>query len=205
MNYMLRLLTSFRPSGLALLAAIFLPLLLDSCSTGNPKFDGLPEKLPAIALNGSARTPAHNMQSTEYPFDSNGNYVAEWAAEGERRQGRPAAATNDDEVSREKSHGGKVTGSRKIAVKSKASEPKTKTKNKSGTKEVAKSSDKTTSKSSSATKKPTGSSSVRYVVKKGDTLSSIADKFGSSIAKFKAANGLKSNTLSSGTSLKVPK
>ena len=203
MRNMLRLLTSFRPSYWALLAAVFLPLLLDSCSSSNPKFDGLPEKLPAIALNGSARTPAHNMQSTEYPFDSNGNYVAEWAAEGERRQGRPAAATNDDEVSREKSHGGKVTGSRKIASKSKASESKSKAK--TGTKDVVKSSEKTTSKSSAATKKPATSTSVRYVVKKGDTLSSIADKFGSSTAKIKAANGLKSNTLSAGTSLKIPK
>ncbi len=182
---------------MALLAAVFLPLLLDSCSSTTPKFDGLPEKLPAIALNGSARTPAHSMQSTEYPFDSNGNYVSEWAAEGERRSGRPAAATNDDEVSRQKSHGGQVTGVHKSTAKSKVSDSKAKSKT------TTKSSDKPAAKSSATTKKP--ATSVRYVVKKGDTLSSIADRFDSTIAKIKAANGLKSNTLSAGTVLKVPK
>lgn len=43
-----------------------------------------------------------------------------------------------------------------------------------------------------------------YVVASGDTLSSIAKKFGTSIAKLKSANGLKTNLLRVGQKLRLP-
>lgn len=52
-----------------------------------------------------------------------------------------------------------------------------------------------------AKKKPTGST---YAVVKGDTLSAIARKKGTTVAKIKAANGLTSDFLSIGKKLKIP-
>jgi LysM repeat protein len=44
-----------------------------------------------------------------------------------------------------------------------------------------------------------------YKVKKGDTLSEIAEKFHVPLSKLKKANGLKSNTIRTGQVLKIPK
>lgn len=52
-----------------------------------------------------------------------------------------------------------------------------------------------------AKKKPTGSI---YTVVKGDTLSAIARKKGTTVAKIKAANGMSSDFLSIGKKLKIP-
>lgn len=96
----------------AFMALALLPLALDSCSSTG-KIEGIPENLPDIPLKGSTATPPHTMQSFEYPFDSAGNYVSEWAAEGEKRSGRPAAYSSDDEKKWSGSHGGSVTASRR--------------------------------------------------------------------------------------------
>ena len=58
---------------------------------------------------------------------------------------------------------------------------------------------KTTAKSSG--KKSAGS---KYTVVKGDTLSAIARKKGTSVSKIKAANGLSSDLIRLGQSLKIP-
>lgn len=70
---------------------------------------------------------------------------------------------------------------------------------------------KTVASSSSGKKKSTSSKSTakkssgsKYTVVKGDTLSAIARKKGSSVAKIKAANGLKSDLIRLGQSLKIP-
>src|SRR4051812_27566943 len=89
-------------------ALLSLACWLASCSSN--KIAGVPEKLPEIALAGSTATPAHGMPGYEYPFDPNGNYVGDWAAEGERRAGRSARATDDDEKKWSGSHGGRSTG-----------------------------------------------------------------------------------------------
>lgn len=66
--------------------------------------------------------------------------------------------------------------------------------------------------SSSSSKKSTrtkssgrkSSSGSRYAVSKGDTLYGIARKKGTTVAKLKAANGLKSDLIRPGQSLKIP-
>ena len=63
------------------------------------------------------------------------------------------------------------------------------------------SSKKKSTPSKSTAKKSTGS---RYSVTKGDTLSSIARKKGTSVAKIKAANGLSSDLIRLGQTLKIP-
>ncbi len=116
------------------------------------------------------------MASYEYPFDSNGRYVAEWAAEGERRSGRSASATSEDSSRWSKSHSAS-----------------------SSTRRV--SSSGSSSRSSSSSKSSGGRS---YTVKKGDTLSHIAVRYGTSVKKIMAANGMKSDFLKIGRVLRIP-
>ncbi|MEZ5386979.1 MAG: LysM peptidoglycan-binding domain-containing protein [Prosthecobacter sp.] len=68
---------------------------------------------------------------------------------------------------------------------------------------------KTTSSSSSTAKKSTSttkksSSGSRYTIVKGDTLYGIARKKGTTVAKLKSANGLKSDLIRPGQVLKIP-
>lgn len=60
------------------------------------------------------------------------------------------------------------------------------------------------SSSTSSSRKSTASSGSRYAVTKGDTLYGIARKKGTTVAKLKAANGLKSDLIRPGQSLKIP-
>lgn len=173
-------------SRIAALVLVTLSILLNSCTSPS----GLPDKLPDIALNSTTATPPHHMAGYEYPFDSSGNYVGEWAAEGERRAGRSAIATNSDEDSWSKSHGNRNSTSsmkKAVYVKSKSSTNKKSTGTKTGG------------------DKPKSSSSKKYVVKSSDSLSSIARKFGTTTASIKKSNGLKSDKVRSGTVLVIPK
>ena len=156
---------NFRFSSVVLAAG--LALLLNACSS-SPKIRGVPGNLPSININGSAHTPSHNMARADYPFDSSGNYITAWAAEGS------SSAGPSDYRSSSPRRGKPTTSSSR--------------KSSSGTK----------SKSSST-------SSRRHTVKSGDSLWSIARKYGSSVAKIKSANGLKSDTIRDGRSLVIPR
>jgi len=77
-------------SVLGLLVASYVVSFLASCSGS---------KTPAInprsvRISSSSATPAHRLSKYEYPFDDRGNYVKEWAAQGERRAGRPAVVSS---------------------------------------------------------------------------------------------------------------
>jgi nucleoid-associated protein YgaU len=165
-----------------LLALACLPLALDSCSSSSGgSIRGVPAQLPHIPIHASAATPSHSMSRGDYPFDSGGNYITAWAAEG---AGRSGLNPGTDFSSWRSSHHdeGSRSRSRSSASRSKSSKSKT----------VAKSS-------------KSRSSSARHTVKKGDTLSSIARRYGSSVSKIKAANGLKSDMIRDGRTLVVPK
>lgn len=62
----------------------------------------------------------------------------------------------------------------------------------------------TTSSSKSTAAKKKSSSGSRYTVGKGDTLYGIARKKGTTVAKIKAANGMRSDLIRPGQSLKIP-
>jgi nucleoid-associated protein YgaU len=64
-----------------------------------------------------------------------------------------------------------------------------------------------TSRSSSSKKSSSTSrsSSRTHTIKSGDTLSGIARKYGTSVSKLKAANGLKSDLIRAGKTLKIPR
>jgi len=143
--------------------ALALMLASGACSSNNK---GLPTNLPNISLNSTATTPPHSMPSYDYPFDSSGNYVTSWAAEGERRSGRSAASSSSSRS--------RYTSS-------------------------------TRSRSSSATKKSSSSSTRYHKVRGGDTLYGIARRYGSSVAKIKSANGLRSDIIRVGITLKIPR
>jgi hypothetical protein len=175
-----------------------LAYLLASCSSN--KIAGVPDKLPEIALAGSTATPAHSMAGYEYPFDPNGNYVGDWAAEGERRAGRSARATDDDEKKWSGSHGGRSSGASR-SKKSSTSKTASKQSDDSDT-PPKKSPSATASKSKS--KSNGGGGGKKYVVKKGDTVERIARRYGISVSKLKSANGLKSDFIRDGQSLTIP-
>lgn len=172
-----------KPSIPWLLALACLPLALGSCSSSSSgSIRGVPSQLPHIPIHASAATPSHNMPRGDYPFDSGGNYITAWAAEGAGRSGLNPGT--DYSSWRSSHHGESSRSGRSSASRGKSSKSKT----------VAKSS-KSKSKSSSA----------RHTVKKGDTLSSIARRYGTSVSKIKAANGLKSDMIRDGRTLVVPR
>lgn len=88
------------------------------------------------------------------------------------------------------------SGTKKVTPSSTSSAPKKTTASSTSAKKKS-----TPSKSKATGKKSSGS---RYTVVKGDTLSSIARKKGSSVSKIKAANGLSSDLIRLGQSLKIP-
>ena len=61
----------------------------------------------------------------------------------------------------------------------------------------------TSSKSTTSTKPASASQTTTYSVKKGDTLSAIARKFGTTVAKIKQLNNLKNDNIQIGQKLKV--
>lgn len=160
----------------ALLAMLFMA----NCSSGKK---GLPTNLPHITLSSSTATPPHALPSYTYPFDSQGNYVSEWAAEGERRAGRSRIATSADVQRWSSSHG---TGSRSRSASSASRKPNVKV-------------------TSTSRKKPSTSGARVHTVKKGDSLYAIARRYGSTVAKIKAANGLRSDMIRPGMTLRIPR
>jgi LysM repeat protein len=190
--------------------ALGVMLTLDSCSSSGSSSRGIPKNLPNIALSASSATPPHNMPTYSYPFDSRGYYVSDWAAEGEKKAGRAAAASNDDVSKWQGSHGGSASKSKPKLVSTTTNRKPTSSSSDSPTSKTKSSttaSTKPATKSgSTASKKPSAKSgSVTYTVKSGDTLYGIALKYKSTVAKIKAANGMSSDKLAIGKVLRVPR
>ncbi len=160
-------------------ACLAIPLLLLAACENSSHIKGLPKDLPVINLHGSPDTPAHSLGHADYPFADNGDYKSDWAAEGGQGSGM-------DYSSWRSSHGGSSShGSAKKKTSSKTSKTSSKTASKSGGKSAHK-----------------GGS---YTIKSGDNLGAIARKNGTTVAKIKAANGLSSDSIRAGRTLKIPK
>jgi LysM domain len=161
---------------LHLLALASAMLALASCTSSNNGLKGVPSNLPTIPLYDSAVTPPHSMPHSDYPFSPGGDYVTSWAAEG---------GVRPDLGSSRGSHHGDEGSSSRTRSKSKATPVKSKT-------------------SSSKSKSSSSGSGRAHTVKSSDTLSSIARKYGTTVAKLKSLNGLSSNVIRDGRKLKIP-
>jgi len=161
------------------------------------------------------------------PFDENGNYVEAWADNPSkwRKSGgaRSPHELGTDEIPRiAKSEqppqnsiplypSTLISRSKSTGVKPKVELAKAaaaKSSVKSATKaNTEKSSAKTTEKSTTAKASPAKSptKSTRYVIKQGDSLSSIASRMGCSVAALKSANGISGTAIRAGRSLTIPR
>ena len=85
------------PAPTLLAGCLIAAFAISGCkSTGSKSASGRTynwAKLDAELPSGSTATPSHRLPRHEYPFDSRGNYVSSWAAEGERRRGVSAYAS----------------------------------------------------------------------------------------------------------------
>jgi len=110
------------------------------------------------------------------------------------------------ETTRQSGHGQEV----EIASRSRSSSGSVKSKSRHTAssdepKKTTRSSSHNASKSHSKSKSKSKSSSTRHTVKKGDSLSSIAKKYGSSVSAIQKANGLSGTMIRDGKTLVVPK
>lgn len=174
------------PSALALL------FVLSGCATNDP-----------VAANDPLGTG---------PFDSHGNYREEWADDPSkwRRPGSRQQAPADDLP---------VIASNEQPPPNASPLPAGSSAKPTPVKPTASSSRPKPSTSSAAAQKPKPvvvkakpkpkpkpkPQSTRYVVKKGDTLSGIASRYGSSVSKIRSANGISGSLIRPGQKLIVPK
>jgi LysM repeat protein len=154
-------------------------------------------------------------QSGTGPFDSRGNYVEAWADNPSKWKKTPGApspheqktdelpeiATNEQPPSNAVPivSGGNSKPAPVISKTQITTKPKTT--NSSSATATTKPKPKTVVKAKPKPK-PT---SVKYVVKSGDSLSSIASRTGSSVSSIQRANGISGTLIRPGQSLTIPK
>lgn len=214
--------TAIPPRRFISLAASLLCLSLGACKSAKPK-SGYSDVVDYT-------TPNTNLSQSEYPFDEQGNYLAD-VVSGKKKGSKnkptsapqsytetyekppettvastpnyetPPAATSNPYApvyaSGESGSGSTASSSKpkpKPASSASSSKPKSSTASKS----------KPKPKPAAAKPKPK-SSTVSYTVKKGDTLYGLANRYGTSVSAIKKANGLSSDMLRDGRSLKIPR
>ena len=214
--------TAIPPRRFISLAASLLCLSLGACKSAKPK-SGYSDVVDYT-------TPNTNLSQSEYPFDEQGNYLAD-VVSGKKKGSKnkptaapqsytetyekppettvastpnyetPPAATSNPYApvyaSGESGSGSTASSSKpkpKPASSASSSKPKSSTASKS----------KPKPKPTAAKPKPK-SSTVSYTVKKGDTLYGLANRYGTSVSAIKKANGLSSDMLRDGRSLKIPR
>lgn len=162
------------------------------------------------------------------PFDAQGRYHEEWADDPSkwRKPGArsntpveepPVVAKNDQPPpnstplstssrTTEANNTPRETKSRHTGEIEVASRGKSSTKSKhSASSDEPKHSSTKSSTAHTTKPKPKSSSSVRHTVKPGDSLSSIASKYGTSVSAIQKANGIKGTLIRDGSKLTIPK
>ncbi len=214
--------TAIPPRRFISLAASLLCLSLGACKSAKPK-SGYSDVVDYT-------TPNTNLSQSEYPFDEQGNYLAD-VVSGKKKgsKNKPVATPQSYTETYEKPPETTVASTPNYET------PPAATSNpyapvyasgESGSGSTASNSKpKSTSSSSSASSKPKSStaskpkpkpkpaaakpkpksSTVSYTVKKGDTLYGLANRYGTSVSAIKKANGLSSDMLRDGRSLKIPR
>jgi LysM repeat protein len=142
----------------------------------------------APLLTQCAMRTAPQSQMVTGPFDSRGNYVEDWVDQPAKWY-RPSTPGTD----------GGSSGNTSVAANT-ITEPHIPLVYTTSPPEVKSPQAKVTYKSKS---KPPAV--VRHTVKRGDTLSSLAKRYGSTVSKIQRANGISGSMIRVGQSLKIPK
>ncbi len=197
---------SFCLTRLSLVVGALLAVLLSSCSSSRSKLQGVPSSLPSIGLYGQARTPPHRMPRADYPFDANGNYVTAWAAEGRSAAGasssyRSSRSHVEEDPPEPPRRSVSVSSSRSRS--NVASAPPV-SKKKSSTVAATPPKPAASSKSAAPSAKKSTSGGTTHTVRSNDSLWSLAKKYGTTVEKIKAANGIKGTNIRDGAKLKIP-
>lgn len=179
--------------------------------------------LASCGTNGGLAGGANpgNHPSGTGPFDSRGNYVEDWADTPSKwkknssppsKPGEGLMAANDEPpadsiplpTAANTPQPGDI-GSMPVVVTRPTptkSVSSTKPSSSSSASVAAKSKPKTTASTKPKAKKPT---TVRYTIKKGDTLSAIASRNKTTVTALQRANGIKGSLIQPGKSLVIPK
>ena len=143
--------------------------------------------LPLLTQCGSKSAPATN--AVTGPFDKSGNYVEEWADSPEKWY-RPTAPSKKEKKP-------------KTAIAKKESTPAAQPRpTPTPVVEAPKPKPKPVVVKPKPKPKPVV---VRHTVRKGDTLSGLSRKYGTSIAKIKSANNISGTIIRLGQTLTIPK
>lgn len=227
-------------------AAGLLSLFLVSCGSTKPPKSGYSDVVDYT-------TPTTNLSQEEYPFDKEGNYLADVVSG--KKKGKPASSSYssyskpdpapnpyletyekpvitavdtppekpnpiydrvpEPDTPPSSSSSGSSSGNSSSSSRSKttASSTSSKAKPKStgtasaSTKSKSGSGSKTasSSKSKAAAAKPKGLSYASYKVKSKDTLYSLAGRYNTTVSAIKKANGMSSNTLVNGRTIRIPR
>jgi len=176
---------------------------------------GLSGLLACLALASCASTKDPNTTASNedevvdytkdnYAFDSKGNYREDWVAAREGVSGvkdKPVASESPYVQEPYESSAPTVA----VRSSSSSSTPRTSTSSRSSSSGSSSgSSSRSTASRSKPKPKPKPKPSL-VTVKSGDTLYNLSKRHGVSIASIKEANGLKSDLIIDGKSLKIPK
>ena len=197
-----------------------------------PLFHALCGVVVLLSLNACQTTPG-KQEPNVGPFDSQGRYVDAWADDESKWrpytpkdvEGDPPKIASNEQPSPNSvpllpgavasaevpPHGGsgspRTTTTKVTSIKTKADTDRTaktgSSKTKGDTDRTAKTSSKNPSSTAKTTTKPK-SASVHHVVKSGDSLYSIAAKYGCSMNALKEANGISGSIIRDGRSLVIP-
>ncbi len=155
-------------------------------------------------------TPKTGMTKEEYPFDENGEYREDYAARGAGTSGvkdKPAdtALYTQPSDSSPADHAAYTPDPTPTPTRSTASTASRSTSS-SPARRTTSSGSRSTASKSKPKPRPKPVAKPTYVkIQSGDTLYGLALKNGTTVAAIKAANGLKSDTIVDGKSLKIPK
>ncbi len=149
--------------------------------------------IPLLTQCGMRSAP--QTQSVTGPFDSRGNYVEDWVdqpdkwyrptAPGTGTKSKPVIASTPDPLPEPHIPLIQTTSPPEI-VKTSPTTNETKPKPK-------------------PKPKPTTPAVSRYTVKRGDTLSTIAKRYKTTVSKIQSANGIRGSVIRVGQTLKIPR
>lgn len=198
----------FSRSIILLLCGLISPIVLTQCKTTSGTYKDVsydPTKL---------KTPSgHGMEKKDYPFDENGAYRKDWVKNN--ASGRDSSASQSSDSSTQTAAvaptAGGGGGSTSYPTYAEASAARSSENFVGPSGESAPGSTApvesivTTSAPVSAPSSPAPSSEPSYhKVKSGDTLFSLSSRYSTSVAELKRLNGLKSDSIRVGQSLRIP-